>query len=91
MKGDSPTKEQQHKSILKSEAISPGNKRVHFNDDSGKAQAGETEDGAESEEKNMEQLMAAAESAAEPAPDDKDASTITIFNESGEVRDAPYS
>ena len=90
MKSDSPTKEQQqqqHKSILKSDAISPGNKRVHFmvNDESAAANMDDGAAGSESEEKNMEQLMAAAESAAEPEPADGDSSTITIFNENGEV------
>lgn len=42
----------------------------------------------DSEERNMEQLMAAAESAggAALASPDKDSSTITIFNENSEVR-----
>ncbi len=36
-------------------------------------------------EKNMEQLMVASDATAVPAPDDKDSSTITIFNENSEV------
>lgn len=45
------------------------------------------EEQTDTEERNMEQLMAAADSAAEPAPasPDKDSSTITIFNENSEV------
>lgn len=49
-----------------------------------------TPDPGDTEERNMEQLMAAADSAAEPpasisATPDKDSSTITIFNENSEV------
>lgn len=69
-------------------------KRVHFmvNDEAGASVSG-TEattvaEQVDSEERNMEQLMAAAESAggAAVASPDKDSSTITIFNENSEVR-----
>ncbi|XP_046650824.1 centrosome-associated zinc finger protein CP190-like [Daphnia pulicaria] len=85
----------QHKSILKTEALSPAveGKRVHFmvNEESGaNASAMDTstvEEQVDNEERNMEQLMAAAESAggAASASPDKDSSTITIFNENSEV------
>lgn len=97
MKSDSPSKGQQHKSILKSDAVSPcsgeAGKRVHFmvNDETGAATEA-TEGVLEAEdstgdvtEKNMEQLMVASDATAVPAPDDKDSSTITIFNENSEV------
>lgn len=86
---------QQHKSILKTEAISPAieSKRVHFmvNDETGAnasaIDASTVAEHVDSEERNMEQLMAAAESAggAALASPDKDSSTITIFNENSEV------
>lgn len=80
---------------MKTEAISPAgeSKRVHFmvNDESGAtASAIETpslDEQVDTEERNMEQLMAAADSAGEAASatPDKDSSTITIFNENSEV------
>jgi hypothetical protein len=80
---------------LKTEALSPAveGKRVHFmvNEESGaNASAMDTstvEEQVDNEERNMEQLMAAAESAggAASASPDKDSSTITIFNENSEV------
>lgn len=50
----------------------------------------------DTEERSMEQLMAAADSAAEPtsasasSTPDKDSSTITIFNENSEVCRVAY-
>lgn len=96
MRSDSPLKGALHKSILKSEAVSPatdGSKRVHFleNDEAGTASNNtvptgiEADEPADTEEKSMEQLMTAAETVAETVPDDKDSSTITIFNENSEV------
>ncbi len=61
------------------------------NDESGaNASAIETptlDEQVDTEERNMEQLMAAADSAGEAASatPDKDSSTITIFNENSEV------
>ena len=52
-------------------------------------EAAAVDEQVDTEDKNMEQLMAAADSAAEPAASatpDKDSSTITIFNENSEVR-----
>lgn len=45
------------------------------------------EDPIDTEERNMEQLLAAANSAGETTqiPPDKDSSTITIFSENSEV------
>lgn len=120
IKSDSPGKvgQQQHKSILKTDAVSPATasemKRVHFmvNEEAAAAaaaaaagvaslaNAAETSDSQpaeaaavapsddqpDSEDKNMEQLMAAAETAGDAVvTPDKDSSTITIFNESSEV------
>lgn len=96
MKGDTPNRNQQHKSILKSDAISPSSgerKSVHFmvNEEVGaatdnavnEALAAAGVEQADSEDANMEQLMAAADGAS--ATPDKDSSTITIFNENGDV------
>ena len=99
MKCDSPIKGQQHKSILKTD--SPGQsgegKRVHFlvNEETKSALANASlaaDDQVDSEERNMEQLMAAAETAetatatgTSTSTPDKDSSTITIFNENSEV------
>lgn len=99
---DTPNKNQQHKSILKSDAISPAageRKSVHFmvneeaaviaahNAEAEALAAAAGEEQADSEDANMEQLMAAAESAgnASASTPDKDSSTITIFNENSEV------
>jgi len=95
-KCESPSKGQQHKSILKSEALTPGQsgegKRVHFsvNEEANSAtnSSAAAEEPGDSEEKNMQQLMAAAEnagSAGSSTSPDKDSSTITIFNENSEV------
>lgn len=97
MKCDSQSKSQQHKSILKTEALTPGQsgegKRVHFSVSEEANSATNSSTGADepgdSEEKNMQQLMAAAEtagSAGSSTSPDKDSSTITIFNENSEVR-----
>jgi len=99
MKGDTPNKNQHHKSILKSDAISPAageRKSVHFMVNEEAVTAAESaealaaaagEEHVDSEDANMEQLMAAAESAgnASASTPDKDSSTITIFNENSEV------
>ena len=96
MKNESPSKGQ-HKSILKTEALTPGqsgeSKRVHFSVTEGANSAtnssGAAEETGDSEEKNMQQLMAAAETAGSGGSSnspDKDSSTITIFNENSEVR-----
>lgn len=99
MKGDT-SKNQHHKSILKSDAVSPAageRKSVHFMVNEEAVTAAENaealaaaavgEEQADSEDANMEQLMAAAESAgnASASTPDKDSSTITIFNENSEV------